>query len=83
MNAQVIDRLMEQLSELFGQSDAANPAEVRSLLSATVTAALARMNLVTREEFDAQSALLTRTRQKLEILEAQLNALEAGPSQND
>jgi BMFP domain-containing protein YqiC len=35
------------------------------------------MNLVTREEFDAQTALLARTRMKLETLERSLEALEA------
>ena len=46
------------------------------MLAATLTAGLARMNLVTREEFEAQTALLARTREKLESLEAQLSALE-------
>ena len=39
------------------------------------------MDVVTREEFDAQSALLGRTREKLDKLERQLAELEAGTSQ--
>ena len=39
--------------------------------------ALRKMNLVSREEFDAQQAVLLRTREKLEALEAQLTELEA------
>lgn len=39
--------------------------------------ALAKQGLVTREEFDAQKAVLTRTREKVEALELQLRALEA------
>jgi BMFP domain-containing protein YqiC len=35
------------------------------------------MQLVTREEFDVQSAVLQRTRDKLEQLEKQLEALQA------
>lgn len=81
MNAETIDRLMEQLAELFGRPDAGKREELKSLLSATLAAGLARMNLVTREEFDAQAALLARTRQKLESLEAQITALEAGTDQ--
>ena len=39
-------------------------------------AALGKLNLVTRDEFDIQQAVLQRTRQKLEQLEGQLQALE-------
>lgn len=43
---------------------------------AAVSAALARLDLVTREEFDAQSAVLQRTREKVDALEKQVSALE-------
>jgi BMFP domain-containing protein YqiC len=36
-----------------------------------------RMNLITREEFDVQSAVLAKTRAKLEALEAKVAELEA------
>lgn len=39
--------------------------------------ALARMDLVTREEFDAQAAVLARTREALAALEHRVAALEA------
>lgn len=45
---------------------------VRSLLQTT----LAKMDLVTREEFEVQSAVLQRTREKLELLEKQLEQLK-------
>lgn len=38
--------------------------------------ALARMDLVTREEFDVQSQVLIRTREKLALLEARVAELE-------
>ncbi|RYZ98571.1 MAG: accessory factor UbiK family protein [Moraxellaceae bacterium] len=38
--------------------------------------ALSKLNLVTREEFDAQTAVLQRTRMKLEELERQYAELE-------
>jgi hypothetical protein len=41
-----------------------------------LTRAFDRMNLVTREEFDAQSAVLKRTREKLEQLQEQIAELE-------
>jgi len=40
---------------------------------------LARLDLVTREEFDVQQAVLARTRQKLDALERRVSSLEAGP----
>jgi ubiquinone biosynthesis accessory factor UbiK len=45
-------------------------------LQAALQSALGRMDLVTRDEFDAQSAVLQRTRQRLEALEQQLAALQ-------
>jgi BMFP domain-containing protein YqiC len=47
-------------------------SNIHSLLQNT----LAKMNLVTREEFDVQTALLQRTREKLERLEQRLAELE-------
>ena len=46
-------------------------SNVRSLLQTS----LAKMNLVTREEFDVQSAVLQRTREKLEQLEKTVEQL--------
>lgn len=44
---------------------------------ATLEAALTRLDLVTREEFDVQAAVLARSRAKLEALEQRVAALEA------
>ena len=38
---------------------------------------LAKLDLVTREEFEVQEAVLARTREKLERLEEQLKSLES------
>ena len=51
-------------------------ADVEKNLHSLVQAALSRMNLVTREEFDVQAAVLRRTREKLDRLERQLAELE-------
>lgn len=44
---------------------------------AVLTTTFARLDLVTREEFEVQQAVLERTRAKLEALEGQVAALEA------
>ena len=47
----------------------------------TLEAGLSHLDLVTREEFDVQSAVLARTREKLEKLEHTVAALEQALSQ--
>lgn len=41
-----------------------------------LTSAFSKLELITREEFDVQSKVLTRTRKKLEDLESELKKLE-------
>ena len=50
--------------------------DVTRNIRAVVAAGIARMDLVEREEFDIQSAVLARTREKLETLERRVRALE-------
>lgn len=53
------------------------PAEdLRKNLKALLNQQFARLELVTREEFDTQSQVLARTRAKLEALEARVAQLE-------
>ncbi|MDT8382922.1 MAG: accessory factor UbiK family protein [Gammaproteobacteria bacterium] len=46
-------------------------------LRAALQGALGKLDLVTREEFEVQSAVLQRSREKLEALEARVTELEA------
>ncbi|MBS3786091.1 MAG: accessory factor UbiK family protein [Gammaproteobacteria bacterium] len=50
--------------------------EVEKNVRIAAQSAFNRMELVTREEFDAQAKVLARTREKLEALEARIIALE-------
>ena len=50
--------------------------DLESSIKALLQSSLTKMNLVSREEFDVQSALLTRTREKLDRMEKQLAELE-------
>lgn len=76
MKNDALDELTKRISSLFPgdvknlQDDLQN--NIRSLLQSTLT----KMNLVTREEFDVQSAVLQRTREKLEELEKQVEQLK-------
>jgi len=51
--------------------------DIEQNLRAALSATLARLNLVTREELEVQSAVLARTRARLETLEKQVAELEA------
>ena len=51
-------------------------ADIKKQVRNSLMSSFAKMDLVTREEFDVQTAVLARTRQKLELLEAQLAELE-------
>jgi BMFP domain-containing protein YqiC len=50
--------------------------DVKKNLRAAMQATFAKLDLVTREEFEVQSAVLQRTREKLEALEASIADLE-------
>jgi hypothetical protein len=51
-------------------------AEMEKNFHVALQAAFAKLELVTREEFDVQQAVLARTRAKLETLEKQVAELE-------
>jgi len=72
-----LDELADRFMELLptGVKDMQQDLEknVRAFMQSTFS----KMNLVTREEFDIQSAVLARTREKLENLEKQLAELES------
>jgi BMFP domain-containing protein YqiC len=74
MDRKILDDINERLREVLAQSPAADlEKNVRAMLNGV----FARLDLVTREEFDVQRQVLARTREKLERLEIQLSALEA------
>ena len=50
--------------------------DVTRNIRAVIAAGIARMDLVERKEFDVQSAVLARTREKLEALELRVRQLE-------
>ncbi|KRT53945.1 accessory factor UbiK family protein [endosymbiont of Ridgeia piscesae] len=73
----LIDELAERLAGSVPGGIQLLQADPQKNLRATLEAGLTRMNLVTREEFDVQRAVLTRTREKLSRLEAEIRELEA------
>ena len=72
-----IDDLARRLSSLVPPGLRESREELQENFKSVLQAGLARLDLVTREEFDVQQAVLLRTREKLEALQAQVAALEA------
>lgn len=71
-----IDELARRLSAAIPESVSAVRRDLESNFKAVLQSTLARLDLVTRQEFDVQAAVLRRTREKLETLEARLAAFE-------
>ncbi len=71
------EELFSQVGRFLPSGAAPLSADIKKNLGALLSAALTRMDLVSREEFDVQSALLVRTRTRLAALEKQVTALES------
>lgn len=56
--------------------------ELQENLRQALASQLKKMDIVTRHEFDIQSAVLQRTREKVELLEKQVEELEKKFSNN-
>ena len=70
----LLHELQSKISQLMQQSPA---ADLEKNLKALMGQGFAKLDLLTREEFDVQTEVLSRTRAKLELLEARVAELEA------
>ena len=69
-----LDQLTQKLGDIFNQSPA---RDLEHNLKTGIAGWLTKLDLVSREEFDVQAEVLTRTREKLALLEARVAELEA------
>jgi len=74
-----IDKLAKTLAETLPQGLKSARDDLEKNFRSVLHSGLARLDLVTREEFEVQEAVLAKTRQKLEALEARLATIEPGP----
>ena len=72
-----LDDLARRLSNLVPPGLREGREELQQNFKSVLQAGLGKLDLVTREEFDVQRAVLARTRDKLEALERQLAELAA------
>jgi ubiquinone biosynthesis accessory factor UbiK len=74
LNAKIIEDISSKLSAVANSSPA---RDVEKNMRALLAQGFAKLDLVTREEFDVQTQVLTRTREKLAALEKLVAELEA------
>ena len=74
LNSKTLDDLAARIGKAFEGSPA---KDIEKNIQAMLQSGLARLDLVTRQEFDVQAEVLRKTRDKVERLEARVTELEA------
>jgi BMFP domain-containing protein YqiC len=74
LNTKMLDDLSAKLSAAANSSPA---KDIEKNMRALLAQGFVKLDLVTREEFDVQTQVLSRTREKLTELEARVAELEA------
>ena len=77
MDSNNLDDLARRLADSVPESLRALGRDLESNFKSVLQAQLAKLDLVTRQEFDVQAAILERTQEKLTALEARLKDIEA------
>ena len=76
LDSKFIDDLARQISKSIPSGVKGLQSDIEKNVHTLLQSALGKLDLVTREDFDAQSAVLRRTREKLEELERTITELE-------
>jgi len=71
-----LDDLARRLSQLVPPGLRDSQEELQQTFKSALQAGLANLDLVTREEFDVQTQVLARTREKLQELETRVAHLQ-------
>jgi BMFP domain-containing protein YqiC len=74
LNEKIFEDISAKLSAVANSSPA---KDIEKNMRALLMQGFAKLDLVTREEFDVQTQVLARTREKLAALEARVAELEA------
>lgn len=72
-----LDDMARRLMDAVPPGLAAMRRDLEENFRAVLSSGLARLDLVTRQEFDVQAGVLRRTREQLEALEARVRELES------
>ena len=72
----ILDDIAQKLGSVIPEGLQAIQSDVEKNFKTVLQNSFARMDLVTREEFDVQTEVLKRSREKLDLLEKQISELE-------
>src|SRR5436305_217824 len=78
MNTPKLDEIVRRLVESVPPGVRALQKDLESNFRAVLRASLTKLDLVSRDEFDAQMRVLERTRARLEALEKRAEEMEGG-----
>ena len=78
----LLEGLNDQLTQLLGEGPQKTQEELKRGANQILQGAFSRLDLVTREEFDTQQAVLLRTRSLVEALEVRVAELEVAVKNN-
>ena len=83
LDPKIFDELSKRVADSLPKGLGVLQEDLQQNLRSALESALGRMNLVTREEFEIQQAVLLRTREKLEALSKRIVELErSGEKEN-
>ena len=73
ISSTILESISKQISALLTENSG---QDLKNNVQQILARQLNKLDLVSRDEFDAQQAVLLRTREKLDALEKQLNQLQ-------
>ncbi len=73
---ELLNTIHQQVSQLLPDIGKSAQEDVSAQLKLLVASVISKLDLVTRDEFDAQQAVLLHTREKLELLEKRVAEME-------
>ncbi len=78
LKTEKLDEFVKQISAMMPNDLSQTRQDLEKNLKAALTSIFTRMDLVTREEFNIQTELLSKTRELMEKLDKKVSELESG-----
>ena len=83
LNVNQLEEMAKKLAETIPQGGGRIPTGLQDHIKAILSRSFEKMDLVSRQEFDIQTAVLAKTRAKLEALEKAVVDLESIKESSD